>query len=151
VLDALTYRGPALRVLHEGYAKNHRIDDLAPIHARREITVNAPARHVWQILRDVSRWADTLEPGVKGIQLNHGVQVEALFTRSNQGVRMRARFAVLDENHEIAWTGSDETTTRVLVEESMAGPLLGLYFSTAKLTALLEASLRTLKAAAEPP
>jgi hypothetical protein len=58
---------------------------------------------------------------------------------------------VLHENHEIAWTGSDETTTRVLVEESMAGPLLGLYFSTAKLTALLEASLRTLKAAAEPP
>jgi hypothetical protein len=57
---------------------------------------------------------------------------------------MNAQFAVLDEKREIAWTGSalgakvvhrflheavDENTTRVVVEESMAGPLLGLYFS----------------------
>ena len=164
--NPVTYRGPALPVLHEEYAKEHQIDELAPIHGRREILVNAPVRRVWRILSDVPNWADTLEPGVKNIQLDHGVRVDAPFRRSNKGARMNAQFAVLHEDHEIAWTGSafgakavhrfllhavDEKTTRVVVEESMAGPLLGLYFNIAKLTTLLEASLHNLKTAAERP
>ena len=39
--------------------------------------------------------------------------------------------------------------TRVLVEESMAGPILAFAFSDAKLVALLESCLATLKTAAE--
>ena len=79
---------------------------MAPIHERRELLVNAPVRRVWKLLSDVSTWADTLEPGVKKIQLDHGVRVDAAFSRSNKGARMNAQFAVLDEDREIAWTGS---------------------------------------------
>lgn len=162
--NTLTYRGPSLRVLHEDYAKQRRIDEQAPIRGRRETVVNAPVDRVWETLTDVPSWATTLEPGVTNIRLERGVRVDAMFTRSNQGARMRARFAVVAENRELAWTGaafgakvvhrfqlsptSDEAT-RVVVEESMAGPLLGLFFGTDKLTALLETSLQTLKAAAE--
>ena len=77
---------------------------------------------------------------------------------------MRARFAVVDPEHELAWTGSafglkvvhrfvldplGTTGTRVFVEESMAGPPLAALFTTDKLRSLLRSSLQTLKGAAE--
>jgi len=95
-----------------------------------------------------THWHTTLEPGVRRIRLPHGVQVDAPFTRSNKRVRMRARFALVDPDRELAWTGSGlgsrvvhritleprpDDTTKVVAEESMAGPLLSILFSTTKL------------------
>ncbi len=109
-------------------------------------------------------WDTNLEPGVKDIRLENGVTVDSKFVRSNKGARMTARFAVVKRDRELPWTGqafgakvvhrfeltprTDETTD-VLVQESMAGPLLALVFNTRKLTNLLEESLHTLKSAAE--
>jgi hypothetical protein len=160
----LTYRGPSLAALQHDYAKNRRIDDAAPIRGRAEVVVAASAERVWQILADVAAWGSTLEPGVRGIRLDHGVTVDAEFVRSNKGARMRARFAVVDPGRELAWTGAAFGTrvvhcyileptsahsTRVIVEESMSGALLAFLFSTAKLNALLQGSLSALKSAAE--
>lgn len=162
--NSITYRGPALSQLHGQFAKKHRIDEAAPIRNRREIVVNAPVHRVWQMLIDVPAWETNLEPGVKNVRLEHGVSVDATFTRSNKGARMRAQFAVVREDREIAWTGSafgarvvhrfqleavGDKVTKVVVEESMSGPLLGLFFSVPALNELLDISLRTLKAAAE--
>jgi hypothetical protein len=113
------YVGPSLQKLHEDYAKKHHIDEKAPLRERR----------------------------------------------TNKGAHMKARFAVIDEERELAWTGvavggakavqrhclesQPDGTTKVTVEESMAGPILALAFSNAKLTALLQTSLGTLKAAGE--
>jgi hypothetical protein len=164
MLKTLTYRGPALAVLHEEYAKKHRIDPEAPTHGRREVVISAPAAQVWRTLTDVQSWGTTLEPGVHDIDLEQGVQVDAPFSRSNKGARMKARFAVVDADRELAWTGSafgakvvhrfvveplTEASTKVVVEESMAGPLLAVAFSSDKLVALLETSLAALKSAAE--
>jgi hypothetical protein len=77
---------------------------------------------------------------------------------------MKARFAVIEAPREIAWTGAafgakvvhrftlestDDNSTRVVTEESMAGPLFGLLFNNKKLDAVLTESLDTLKKASE--
>ncbi len=162
--NALTYRGPSLAHLHEDYAKEHRTDAHAPFRGRREIVIAAPVDRVWRTLADVPSWNTNLEPGVKNIRLENGVAVDATFRRSINGARMTARFAVVQKDRELAWTGQAfgakavhrfvlepeaADTTRVVVEESMAGPLLAFMFSTTKLVDLLDASLRTLKSAAE--
>jgi hypothetical protein len=162
----LFYVGPSLRVLHEDFAKQHRIDAQAPLRARREIVVNAPAAQVWRVLSDVAAWDKNLEPGVHDIHVEQGVVVDAPFTRTNKGARMVARFAVVDKQHELSWTGKvfggakavhryllepvSDRETRVTVEESMAGPVLALaFFTRAKMEALMATCLTTLKAAGE--
>ncbi|GAB2648341.1 SRPBCC family protein [Kribbella swartbergensis] len=164
MFSSLLYTGPSITLLHEEYAKKHRIDDRAAIQGHRGIRIGAPIERVWQLLSDVPRWSDNLEPGVRDIHLDEGVTVDGRFTRTRSGARMRARFAVIDAPHEIAWTGSafgakvvhrfllepiDDESTRVVVEESMAGPLLGLFFNNKKLDDVLAESLTTLKQAAE--
>jgi hypothetical protein len=160
------YVGPSLRTLHEDYAKRHRIDGRASLQERREIIVNAPAARVWRLLSDVADWGTNLEPGVHDIHVEQGVVVDAPFTRTNKGARMKARFAVVDKERELAWSGSvfggakavhryvlepvSDRATRVTVEESMAGPVLALaFFTKAKMAALMENCLATLKAASE--
>ncbi len=162
--NALFYTGPSLSVLHEEYAKKGRIDDRAAIKARHETDIAAPIDRVWEKLSDVANWDTNLEPGVKNITLANGVTVDARFARVKGGATMKARFAVVEAPHEIAWTGAafgakavhryvlestGENTTHVTVEESMAGPLFGLIFNTKKLDAVLLESLTTLKKAFE--
>ena len=162
---ALFYTGPSLPELHEDYAKKHRIDDRAAIRGRREIIVAAPPAVVWAVLSDVGHWDANLEPGVHDIRVPDGVVTDARFTRVNKGATMKARFAVVEPERELAWTGSafgakvmhryvlaawPDGGTRVMVEESMAGPLLAVFFYTSgKLAGLLETCLATLKTAAE--
>lgn len=160
----LFYAGPKLDVLHEEYAKKHRIDDQAGIKAVKETTIAAPVERVWQLLSDVANWDETLEPGVRDIQLANGVTVDGRFTRKKSGATMKAQFAVVEPLRELAWTGKafgakavhrfvlepvGDNETRVVTEESMAGPLFGLIFNTAKLEAVLDEALVTLKRAAE--
>ncbi len=166
VTATLFYVGPSLRVLHEDYAKRHFIDARAPLQGRREVIVNAPAARVWRLLSDVKAWDKNLEPGVHDVHVEQGVVVDAPFTRTNKGARMKARFAVVDQERELCWSGSvfggakavhryvlepvSGRATRVTVEESMAGPVLALaFFTNAKLDALLKNCLATLKAASE--
>lgn len=160
----MTYVGPSLARLHADYAKAHRIDEHAPAAAREAIEVDVPVGLVWQRLADVPAWHTNLEPGVKAIELPAGVRVDAPFARTAGGVRMRARFAVVDGERELAWSGSalglkvvhrfaleplGPSRTRVVVEESMAGPPLAVLFTTDRLRTLLRNSLHVLKRAAE--
>lgn len=164
--NSLFYTGPSIAVLHEEYARKSRIDERAAIQSRREITIAAPIERVWEKLSDVPNWDTNLEPGVKDIQLENGVTVDGRFTRVKGGAKMKARFAVVNSPHELAWTGAAfgakvvhrftlestaDNTTQVTVEESMAGPLFGLLFNTKKLDAVLTESLTTLKQASETP
>lgn len=163
-MNRMTYRGPALETLHDEYAKNGRIDDDAPIRGRRRIAIEAPVALVWKTLIDLPRWNEILEPDVKDVAAPDGIAADAVFTRTIRRAKITARFAVVDENRELAWTGSSfganvvhrfllepasEGTTSVLVEESMAGRLLGTFFSVEKLCASLEAGLRGLKKVSE--
>lgn len=143
----LLYRGPALKTLHEQYAKQGRIDERAPVSAARSVQIDAPPQRVWQVLSAASDWP-VIEPGICGVNLPGGVAVGAPFTWMNGRSRIRSRFAVVDPLRELTWTGVSsgaravhrhvlhpvgDQATRLHSEESMAGPLLTLFYDSAKL------------------
>jgi uncharacterized protein YndB with AHSA1/START domain len=163
MLNQLFYRGPSIDVLHQDYAKERRIDDQAFVKASGEVRIEAPVERVWALLSDVPGWP-AWAPGVHDVQLDAGVTEDARFTWANGRSRMRSRFAVVDPCHELTWTGeafgagavdrnvlepTGDGATRVVTEESMAGPLLVLVYGSAKLKATKEAWLTSLKAAVE--
>jgi len=163
MLKRLFYGGPPIGVLHEEYAKKGRVDDEAPVKASYEVLIEAPVERVWGLLSDVPGWGNWY-PDVHDVRLDSGVEADARFDWRNGKARIRSRFAVVDAEREIAWTGvssgakavhrhvlepAGPGVTRVFSEESMAGPLLVLFFDGAKLQAGMEEWLATLKTAAE--
>jgi hypothetical protein len=92
------------------------------------------------------------------------VAVDAPFTWTNGRARISSRFAVVDPCRELTWTGVssgaravhrhllqpvDDRTTRLISQESMAGPLLTLFYPSSKLAQGLTAWLTAIKTAAE--
>jgi uncharacterized protein YndB with AHSA1/START domain len=164
MLKQLFYSGPSIEVLHEEYAKKGRIDEEAPVKASHEVRIEAPVERVWELLSDVPSWG-TWYPDVHDVHLDSGVKADARFTWANGKARIKSTFAVVDAEREITWTGvssgakavdrnvlqptGDGGATRVFCEESMAGPLLVLFFDSAKLKAGMEEWLSALKTAAE--
>jgi hypothetical protein len=163
MLKQLFYRGPSIDVLHEEYAKKGRIDAGAPVGAAREIRIEAPVGKVWELLVNVPAWG-TWDRAVHDVHLDSTVAADARFTWVNGRARIRSRFAVVDPGRELTWTGistgakavdrhvleaTDDAATRVRSEESMAGPLLVLFYNSAKLRTGMEQWLTALKTAAE--
>jgi hypothetical protein len=163
-MSALGYRGPSLTTLHEQYAKQHRIDDAAPVRARANVTIDAPATEVWDKLVDVAAWRTNLEPDVRNTSVPSGVTVDAAFSRTIKGARLHATFAVVDHGRELAWTGRSlgikvvhrytldavsDSRTRVMVDESMAGPPMIALINSVKLESQLGRSLALLRSVSE--
>ena len=162
-MNQLLYHGPSIEVLHQRYAKRERIDSRAPVTAAHEVEIHAPVQRVWDLLADPMAWP-SFAPEVHGVHLDGPVAVDTRFTWANGRSRMKSRFAVVDPGREITWTGvssgfkavhrhlleaTGDGATRVRSEESMAGPLLVLFYGSAKLQAGIEAWLAGLKRAAE--
>ena len=162
-MNQLLYRGPSIEVLHQRYAKRERIDSRAPVTAAHEVEIHAPVQRVWDLLADPMAWP-SFAPEVHGVHLDGPVAVDTRFTWANGRSRMKSRFAVVEPGREITWTGvssgfkaahrhlleaTGDGATRVRSEESMAGPLLVLFYGSAKLQAGIEAWLAGLKRAAE--
>lgn len=162
-VNQLFYRGPSLEALHEEYAKQGRIDDQAFVMARQSARIEAPIERVWAVLSDVPAWPKT-NPEIHNVQLDDGVIADGRFTWANGKSRIKSRFAVVDAERELTWTGvssgakaahrnlvesTADGATRVISEESMAGPLLTLFYSSTKLEAGVERWLAALKRAAE--
>lgn len=163
MLHELFYRGPSIDVLHEEYAKQGRVDDRAPVCTSHRVEIDAPVDTVWALLSDPTQWP-SWDPGIHDVERAEPTAVDARFTWSNGRARMRSQFAVVEPGQEITWTGvaagakavhrnrltSDGNgTTTVSSEESMAGPFLGLFMSSAKLHVGMEEWLGALKRAAE--
>lgn len=164
MLMQLFYSGPSVGVLHEEYAKKGHIDEKAPITTTCEVRIEARIERVWELLSNPLGWG-TFDPDIHDVHLDSGVKADASFTWRNGNIRMKSRFAVVDTGREITWTGvaygakvvhrhvleptGDGAATRVFCEESMAGPLIVLFFNSAKLQAGLEKWLGALKTAAE--
>jgi len=162
-MTKLFYAGPPLRVLHEEYAKNGRIDHEAPVTTTYEEDIRAPRERVWALLASPLGW-ETFDPAIHDVRLDGPVAAGTRFTWANGKARMKSRFAVVDPGRELTWTGASMGfnvvhrhlladapggSTRVRCEESMAGPLLTLIYGEAKLRTALETWLTALKSAAE--
>ena len=159
----LFYTGPSNDVLYEDYARRGRIDELAPISARCETIIDAPTERVWELLSQPLRWG-RFASEVRDVQLDDGVVEGGRFTWRNGKTKLSSRFAVVNPCRELTWTGTalgsravhrhlitptDDGQTRLASEESMAGPLLVLFFSNAKLHASLTTWLAAITAAAQ--
>jgi len=162
-MNQLLYRGPSIEALHQQYAKRERIDSRAPVTAAYEAEIDAPVQRVWDLLADPLAWP-SFAPEVHDVHLDAPAAVDTRFTWANGRSRIKSRFAVVDPGREITWTGvssgfkavhrhlleaTSDGATRVRSEESIAGSLLVLFYSSAKLQAGIEAWLTGLKTAAE--
>ena len=162
-MNQLLYRGPSIEALHQQYAKRERIDTRAPVTAAYQVEIDAPVQRVWDLLADPLAWP-SFAPEVHDVHLDAPAAVDTRFTWANGRSRIKSRFAVVDPGREITWTGvssgfkavhrhlleaTSDGATRVRSEESIAGSLLVLFYSSAKLQAGIEAWLTGLKTAAE--
>jgi hypothetical protein len=163
MLKRLFYSGPSIEVLHEEYAKRRRIDEAAPVKASGEIRINASVERVWEVLTDLRGWEDWA-PGVHDVHLDSAVAVDARFSWAIGRTRIKSVFAVVEPGRELSWSGSalwtkaidrhvleptEDGATRHYLEESLAGVMVPLFFSTAKLKAQHQRRLIAFKAAAE--
>lgn len=93
-----------------------------------------------------------------------GVVTDGPFTWANGKAKITSRFAVVDQDRELTWTGVssgakavhrhvlhllEDGATRLESEESMAGPFLTLFYSSAKLQQGMMTWLTAIKTAAE--
>lgn len=160
---SLLYRGPALEVLHEQYAKRGLIDEQVPVTAVGSVDIAAAPQRVWQILAAAAEWS-TVAPAITDVRLPGGVAVDAPFTWRNERARISSRFAVVDPARELTWTGVSSgakavhrhvlhpppgQATRLDSEESMAGPLLTMFYDSTKLAKALTEWLKAITTAAE--
>jgi len=163
MLKEMRYQGPALDRLHEEYAKQGRIDGDAPIAATHEVRIEAPVEKVWALLSDPAGWS-AIDSGIRDVHVDGPVAVDTPFVWRSGSTKLTSKFAVVEPEHELSWTGSamgakavhrhllsaDGAGATVLrSEESMAGTLLGLFFGKAKLEAALTTWLNAIKSAAE--
>jgi hypothetical protein len=144
--------GPSLAELAEGYARQGRIDERAPVRGRAEIEVDAPIAAVWAVLSDIAGWAGWSK-GVHHVTGPKATAVGEPFVWWNSISRIQSRIAVLEPERELSWTGISfgargvhRNTVRsvgagrtvLMSEESLNGPLIGYLFPSSKLQAGLE-------------
>ena len=161
--STLLYRGPSLEVLHDEYARCRRIDPSAPIMAAHTVTIAAPVPLVWRVLAQPERWSE-IDSAIHEVHLDGGVLEGARFTWRNGKTRLASRFAVVDHERELTWTGTalgakvvhrhvlrptPDGGTELFTEESMAGPSLVLFFGSTKLYRALERWTSAITVAAE--
>lgn len=162
-LRRLFSSGPPVEVLHEEYAKRGRIDQSAPVQSSGEIRIERPVEQVWDLLVDLRGW-EAWAPDIHDVRLDSAVVVDGRFAWAIGRTRIRSRFAVVEPARELTWTGTalwttaidrhvlqptPDGATRLSIEESLAGALVPLFFSSAKLRAQHEQWLTAAKAAAE--
>ncbi|AXL93012.1 hypothetical protein C4J65_35660 [Streptomyces sp. CB09001] len=165
LLGRVFYCGPSLDELHQHYAKGGRIDDWAPVTAISRVRIEAPPATVWRLLHDLPGWPSWV-PQVASVRQGPGGTVpDEQFRWKLGGMPIRSTLAVVEPQQELCWTGVLAGTravhrfrltsldggraTEVLSEESIGGPLIALYFPSAKLRTVLQNWLAALKSTAE--
>jgi uncharacterized protein YndB with AHSA1/START domain len=163
VLHDVLYSGPSMDALKDEYAKLKRLDQEAPIVTARETVIEATIATVWRLISDPAAWP-SFDPTVSDVHVDGSVAPDAEFRRRVGHTKIRAVFAVVEPEREITWVGrasgskvvhrnllspEPEGHTKVVSEESMAGPFLTLFYSKTKLDRALDGWLAGLKAACE--
>lgn len=141
-----------------------KIDQNAPLHARKDILIHAPIEQVWALHTNLQRWPDW-QPDVATISVEGDVVGGTIFRWKAAGLNITSTLQVVDPPRQIGWTGvslgmkaihlwtftPEGDGTRVTTEESLSGwmPTLIRLFSPRFLEQSLEKSLQTLKNAVE--
>ncbi|MEV7801664.1 SRPBCC domain-containing protein [Microbispora sp. NPDC088329] len=159
---SLLYSGPSLTVLHEEYAARGRVDPDAQLTSSSQLVADVPVERVWAVMADLRAWPSWASR-IRILELGD-VRPGASFRWRLNGVPLRSRFAVVEPWRELTWTGTflgryravdrhvleplEGGRTRITVEESLAGPLLPLFYREPMLRANHERWLADLARAA---
>lgn len=135
-------------------ARAGAVDETAPVIASAQITVEAPAQTVWEVLSQVEQWPQFL-PGVTRARWTdqaYAAVPGARFSWANAGIPVHSRIEVAEPGAELTWTGValwlvavhrntlnplSGDRCRLTSTESMAGPGAGLLMPAARLDAQL--------------
>ena len=163
MLKQMLYRGPSPAVLHTNYAKAGRIDDQAPITSSSQVIIEAPAAEVWQRVHNLVAWP-TFTAAFRNVRLETTLEVDAYFRFHLNAFPIRARFAVVQPERALIWTGRSlwfnaidriglepltAAQTRLSIAESFAGLLAVPLMSRAQLQKQHERWLQEFKQAVE--
>jgi len=141
-----------------------KIDDRAPMVARKEILVDAPIDSVWALESDIDRWPQW-QPGVSAARLDGPLTAGSIFRWKGQGLNITSTLQEVSPPTRISWTGKapgidaihiwtfepQGNSTRVVSEESWSGWLTRLLklFDARMLEKSMDQSLKVLKSKAE--
>jgi uncharacterized protein YndB with AHSA1/START domain len=157
--------GPSSEALQEQARRGVIAPDPA-LHTLRSISIAAPPARVWALLTDISGWpAWHRHPTVPEARAANGVVVGQPFDWNQEGTRISSRFAMVEPERRLVWTGTvsiasavhmwrlspEGRGTRLEVEEGMWGFMLWAFYPQRKLDRDLEGWLTDLRAAAEAP
>jgi hypothetical protein len=165
MMRQILYSGPSLERLHEKYAKKGQIDEKAPIKTFSNVYIDAPVERVWELLVNLPSWP-TIDPAFRDVRLESDVTVDARFHFVLNNFPIHAKFAIVNPNRELTWTGvslwfkavdrhvlepTPDGGTRHYLAESFAGVLASLFISSDQLKKQHQKWLLAFKQAAEKP
>ncbi len=163
VLQQIFYQGPPQAILHNHYAKQGRLDEAAPIRSSSSIVIAAPVAQIWAVVINLPAWP-FIAPIFQDVKLASTVAVDAEFSFRLNNFPIRARFAVVQPNAELTWTGTSlwftaidritltalsVETTRLSMEESFSGILAKPLMNSSRLQAQHRQWLEAIKRAVE--
>ncbi len=146
------------------YAVTESINKNAPVKTYQEITINAPAQKVYQMMSDIGHWKDW-HSDVEDPKLNGPFKKGSSFDWKSGGLTIHSTLHTVVPGHTIGWSGKafgafaihnwsfieHDGRTTIKVEESMEGWLVSLLSSTFQkgLENSLQIWLKNLKTKAE--
>lgn len=154
--------GPRLSLLDE-LAQSGKINERAPVIAHLEIEINAPPAKVWALLVDAPAWP-TWEKQINAVNSDGPLAAGKKFLWKSGDTEIASQVQLFEPQTRLAWTGSAMSAkaihvwqlqevpgdrTRVLMKESMDGPLMSRLFPQDKLNDAGMQWLVALKHAAE--
>lgn len=140
------------------------IDTNAPVFARKEIIIHAPAEKVWELQTDIENW-NRWQPDITSAKLEGALKADTIFRWKAKGLNIVSTLHTVKPLKQIGWTGlslgmfaihnwmfeARGKTTLVVTEESLSGWLtrLMILLDPRFLEKSLETSLNNLKFMAE--
>ncbi|SHM76555.1 SRPBCC family protein [Chitinophaga sp. CF418] len=125
--------------LHSSYAVSPSINKNAPVITYQEITINASAQKVYQVMSDIDHWA-TWHLDVEDPKLTGPFEKGSSFDWKSGGLTIHSTLHTVSRGHKIGWSGKafgafaihnwsfveNNGQTTVKVEESMEGWMVTL-------------------------
>ena len=143
--------------------RSQKIQESAPVKASSAAVINAPTHKVWNILTNVANWP-RWQPDVSSVSIARAPRTGVPFTWISDDTTIHSRMVLFSPFTSVAWIGHaslaravhvftltalDSNRTRVESKESMDGPMLSRFYSSAELRASEDKLLKNLKAASE--
>lgn len=111
----------------------------APVVQTKETIINAKPQKVWTVLTEIKNWSNW-NTKIKNPIIKVAPKVGASFTWKTNGSKIKSEIHTFNQSSEFGWTGKTfgakaihnwyleptENGTRVIVEESMEGWIIGL-------------------------